>query len=122
MRQHAAVRIDFMRRERQHRLLRRRVRQSLESSQKEAGVADHLLEIAVGRHDVQHRALRPRVRGGSDEQRLGRRGETRHHSRRDIEPAAGDCRLEEGAKVQGGGGGHGAGPTSNFSGLVESSR
>ena len=53
MRRQPAIRIDFVRRKRQDGAVGRRLRQPFERRQKEATSATRLLDVAVGRHDVQ---------------------------------------------------------------------
>ena len=54
------------------------VRQAFERREEEAHVGDGLFEVAVAGHDVQHDAVRQRVRGRRHEQRLRRRRQARH--------------------------------------------
>ena len=81
------------------------------AARKNATSAHGLLEVAVARHDVEHDAVRLRVRRGGDKQRLGRRREARHRARRHVHAAARDRGLENRAKVQRGRGGHGLSTT-----------
>ncbi|PYR09385.1 MAG: hypothetical protein DMF99_15570 [Acidobacteria bacterium] len=101
VRREAAIRIDLVRRKRQHRPLGRHRRQPFERGEKERDVGDRLLEVAVARHDVEHHPMRPRLRRRGHEQRVRGLGETRHDARRDIHSAAHDGGLQNGAKVEG---------------------
>ena len=101
VRREAAIRIDLVRRKRQHRPLGRHRGQPFERGEKERDVGDRLLEVAVARHDVEHHPVRPRLRRRGHEQRVRGLGETRHDARRDIHSAAHDGGLQNGAKVEG---------------------
>ena len=79
VRRQAAVRIDLVRGKRQDRAIRRRPARALRAPRrKNADVGDGLLEIGVARDDVQHDAVRQRVRGRRDVQRFGRRRQAGH--------------------------------------------
>jgi len=68
----AAIRIDFLRRKRQERMLNLVGGRPLEAREEEAHVADDLIDVAVGGHD-HHGCLVPRVvrGGGSNPEGLG---------------------------------------------------
>ena len=101
VRRQAAIGIDFVRRKRQHRALDRRGRAALRAPPgRTRRPRTVCLEVAVARHDVEHDAVRLRVRRGGDEQRLRGRREAGDRARRGIHPAAGDGGLQDGAKVQ----------------------
>ena len=55
VRREPAIRIDFVRRERQHGSLDLGVRQPFERREEEPGVDGQLLDVGVGRHDEQRR-------------------------------------------------------------------
>ena len=73
VRRQSAIRVDLMRGKRQHRPIRGGGGKSLQGRQKEAHIADGLLEVAVAWHDVQDNPVRHRVRCACDEQGLGGR-------------------------------------------------
>ena len=73
MRRQPAIRIDLMRGERQHGSIRGGGGKSLQRREKQAHIADGLLEVAIAWHDVQDDPVRCRVRGASDEQGFGGR-------------------------------------------------
>ena len=100
VRRQPAIRIDFVRRDTAGPRARPRRRTALRAREEEGDVRARLLEIAVLRHDVQHDAVRTRLRGAGDEQRLRGRRQTRHDARRHVHPAAGDGGLENGAEVE----------------------
>ena len=73
--------------------------QPFERRHEEPDVAGRLLEVAVARHDVEHDAVRQRLGGPGDQQRLRRRREP-GHARGRVHPAARDGGLQKGAKVE----------------------
>jgi hypothetical protein len=58
VRREAAIRVDLVRREWQHRPIRSLRREPLEGGDEEADVADAFLELGVGRHRVEEGAVR----------------------------------------------------------------
>ena len=68
-----AIRVDLVRWKRQHGPVRSRSGKAFERRQKEADVADRLLEVPVAGYDVQDHPMRHRVRCACDEQGFGGR-------------------------------------------------
>ena len=95
MRRQAAVRIDFLRRKRQHRALERRRRQALEHAEKEPRVGRHLLDDRVGGRDGDHAAgLSGQIKGGR------RRTEAGQTAGRPGEPGSRGGRLQQGTESE----------------------
>ena len=90
VRRHAAVGIDFLRRERQDGLVQLGGGRGFESAQEEPHVGCHLIDVAVGGHDQQHDFPAGVARGrGRSEQGFGRGGEPGHTTAQRAEPRAG---------------------------------
>ena len=105
VRSETAVRIDFMRGEREDGSHHGIVRETLERGEAEGDVGNCLFELAVARHDVQHGAVRQSLCGRRHVQRLGGRREARYRRRRRVHTAPGHGGLEQRTKVERGGGG-----------------
>ena len=68
-----AIRVDLVRWKRQYRPVRSRRGKTLKRRQKEADIADRLLEVAIAGDDVHDDPMRHRVRCACDEQAFGGR-------------------------------------------------
>jgi hypothetical protein len=93
VRREPAVRVDFVRRVREDGELDPGRRQPFERRQEEGDVAARFLEIAIAGKHIENDCVRPRMRRARNEQRFGRRRQTRHDARGHIHPAARDGGL-----------------------------
>ena len=106
MRRQAAIRIDLVRRERQDRARRVRVRQPFERGEEEPRVGGELLDVGVGRDDDEHDAAAARCAAAATNSAFAAGVSPDDARRRHIHAAAGRRRLQQGAKVERGRGGH----------------
>jgi hypothetical protein len=100
MRREAAIRIDFVRRKREHRALNCGRRKPFERGKKKRDVGAGLFELAVAGHDEQHDTVRLGMSRRRHQQRLGRRCQSGDRARGRIHAAASDGGLQRGAEVQ----------------------
>ncbi len=80
VRRQTSIGIDLVGGEGQDRPLSRRLREPFERREEERDVGARLLQVRVGRDDVEHDAVGTRLCRAGDKQRFRRRREPRHHA------------------------------------------